>query len=169
MIERLADYLATGGVIQWMIVADALLLYALLTERACSLWRPATWRARRGAELHDLLQGHRRVDAEATLLALAEHPELTRHLALIRALVAVAPLLGLLGTVGGIIATFDAIIAGDPTAGVGGGIAAALVTTQLGIAVAVPALLAERLVARRADILATQTHRQGARQRAEGG
>ena len=167
MIAELADYLARGGAILWLIVADALLLYGLLGERVLSLWAPATWRHQRAGELHQLLETHHRVGDEAILIGLAEHPELTRHLALIRALVAVAPLLGLLGTVGGIITTFDAIIAGVPGAGFGGGIAAALITTQLGIAVAVPALLLERLVSRRAERLAAQSLHAGARRRAE--
>lgn len=66
-----------------------------------------------------------------------------RGLSAMRAVAAVAPLLGLLGTVIGMIATFDALTtggAGDPAA-LSGGIAQALATTQLGLMVAVPTLL----------------------------
>lgn len=55
----------------------------------------------------------------------------------------VAPLLGLLGTVTGMIVTFQAITifgAGDPKA-MSGGISAALVTTVLGLVVAIPMVL----------------------------
>lgn len=167
MIERCLDYLAAGGAIQLLIALDALLCYGLLAERACTLWQPATWRQRRAGELRQLLEGGHRASDEATLIGLAEHPELTRHLAVIRALIAIAPLLGLLGTVSGIIATFDQILAGGGAGGLGGGISQALVTTQLGIAVAVPALLLERLITRRAETLAAQSMLAGARHRAE--
>jgi biopolymer transport protein ExbB len=55
----------------------------------------------------------------------------------------VSPLLGLLGTVTGMIETFQVITlfgAGDPRL-MSGGISQALVTTQLGLAVAIPLLL----------------------------
>ena len=65
---------------------------------------------------------------------------------------AVAPLLGLLGTVSGMIETFKLMTlfgAGDPAA-VSGGISEALVTTELGLVVAIPALLCHALLLRRA-------------------
>lgn len=68
-----------------------------------------------------------------------------RGLSALRAIAAVSPLLGLLGTVIGMVATFEALTASgsanDPQA-LSGGIAQALATTQLGLIVAVPALLA---------------------------
>ena len=68
-----------------------------------------------------------------------------RGLSTLRAIAAVSPLLGLLGTVIGMIATFEVLTvagsANDPEA-LSGGIAQALATTQLGLVVAVPTLLA---------------------------
>lgn len=64
---------------------------------------------------------------------------------------AVSPLLGLLGTVSGMIETFKLMTlfgAGDPAA-VSGGISQALVTTELGLVVAIPALLLHALLSRR--------------------
>jgi len=72
-----------------------------------------------------------------------------RRIGLIRACVVVAPLLGLLGTVTGIIETFDSILAGGYVAEMGEGIRKALLTTQYGLAIAAPGLLAERLLLRR--------------------
>jgi biopolymer transport protein ExbB len=67
-----------------------------------------------------------------------------RGLSALRAIAAVSPLLGLLGTVIGMIATFEVLTvagsASDPQA-LSGGIAQALATTQLGLVVAVPTLL----------------------------
>ncbi len=64
----------------------------------------------------------------------------SRDIIILIALTAIAPLLGLLGTVAGMIGTFDAVaIAGGETAGqVAGGISQALITTQFGLLVAIP-------------------------------
>jgi biopolymer transport protein ExbB len=85
---------------------------------------------------------------EAALLA--EAPRLERGLGLLAALGAVAPLLGLLGTVTGMIATFETIAVhgtGNPRL-LSGGIGIALITTQAGLLIAVPVLLAHALIGR---------------------
>ena len=80
------------------------------------------------------------VEATFDEAILKEGIRLTRFLAALKVLAAVAPLLGLLGTVTGIINTFRAITVygtGDPRM-MSGGISEALVTTQVGLAVAIP-------------------------------
>jgi biopolymer transport protein ExbB len=64
------------------------------------------------------------------------------YLALIGILAAVAPLLGLLGTVTGMISTFDilAVFGTGNAKGMAGGISEALITTQTGLLVAIPGL-----------------------------
>ena len=72
-----------------------------------------------------------------------ESGRLDRFSSAIMVIAAVAPLLGLLGTVTGMIATFDIITefgTGDPKL-LSGGISIALVTTELGLIVAIPMLL----------------------------
>jgi len=84
---------------------------------------------------------------------LKELPMLERFLPTLGVLAAVAPLLGLLGTVTGMINTFQIITqygTGDPRM-MSGGISEALVTTQLGLAVAVPIMLLHHLLERRVD------------------
>ena len=74
---------------------------------------------------------------------LREMPTLQRGLWTIALLAAVSPLLGLLGTVTGIIETFQSITlygTGDPRV-MSGGISQALVTTVMGLLVAIPLLL----------------------------
>ncbi|MEZ5484039.1 MAG: MotA/TolQ/ExbB proton channel family protein [Lysobacteraceae bacterium] len=74
---------------------------------------------------------------------LHESTRLSRFSAVITVIAAVAPLLGLLGTVTGMIQTFDVITefgTSDPKL-LSGGIATALVTTELGLIVAIPCLL----------------------------
>lgn len=82
---------------------------------------------------------------------LRELPVLERGQAFIKLLIAVAPLLGLLGTVTGMIQVFQSITlhgSGDPRL-MAGGIAQALVTTMLGLEVAIPlSFLYSLLVAR---------------------
>ncbi|MBT8148703.1 MAG: MotA/TolQ/ExbB proton channel family protein [Gammaproteobacteria bacterium] len=83
---------------------------------------------------------------------LKEIPKLESSLTLIKIIAAVAPLLGLLGTVTGMIITFQSITifgAGDPKT-MAGGISSALVTTVLGLVVAIPTLLAHTVVNGRA-------------------
>ncbi|NRB38170.1 MAG: MotA/TolQ/ExbB proton channel family protein [Pseudomonadales bacterium] len=82
---------------------------------------------------------------------LKELPALTSYEAILKIIAAVAPLLGLLGTVTGMILTFQAITiygAGDPKA-MAGGISSALITTVLGLIVAIPTVLMHTIVAGR--------------------
>ena len=84
---------------------------------------------------------------------LAERPTLERLLPALNVIAAVAPLLGLLGTVTGMIGTFQLITehgTGDPRM-LSGGISEALLTTQFGLIVAIPALLVHSLLSSRVD------------------
>ncbi len=84
---------------------------------------------------------------------LGEIPRIERFLSTLGMLAAIAPLLGLLGTVTGMINTFHVITyfgAGDPRM-MSGGISEALVTTMLGLSVAIPIMLFHTLLSRRAD------------------
>lgn len=74
---------------------------------------------------------------------LNETPKIERFGTAILVIAAVAPLMGLLGTVTGMIATFDIITefgTGDPRM-LSGGISEALITTKYGLVVAIPTLL----------------------------
>jgi biopolymer transport protein ExbB len=83
---------------------------------------------------------------------LQQRIRLERWLSAIALTASVSPLLGLLGTVSGMIATFQAMSlfgAGDASA-VSGGVGEALINTELGLVVAIPALLAHALLSRKA-------------------
>ncbi|MEZ5276920.1 MAG: MotA/TolQ/ExbB proton channel family protein [Opitutaceae bacterium] len=72
------------------------------------------------------------------------HETYSRHRTSIGALIAVAPLLGLLGTVIGMVSTFKSLAAtsaGQSIEGLAGGISMALVTTETGLGIAIPALI----------------------------
>ena len=96
------------------------------------------------------------VDTETLELKLGEAifretPKLNRALLFIQIISVVAPLMGLLGTVTGMIKTFQAITlygTGDPKL-MAGGISQALVTTVLGLSVAIPMVLLHTVVSGR--------------------
>ena len=82
-------------------------------------------------------------------------PKLEKGISTIKILSAVAPLLGLLGTVTGMIATFQSITlfgTGDPKL-MAGGISTALITTVLGLICAIPLLLLHNFVSARSKSL----------------
>ncbi len=86
---------------------------------------------------------------------LRELPGVQRGIAILAVLGAVAPLMGLLGTVTGMIDTFRIITlfgTSDPKL-MSGGISEALVTTELGLVVAIPIMLFHTLLSRRSDHL----------------
>ena len=86
---------------------------------------------------------------------LKELPDIEKGQSLIKLLAAVAPLLGLLGTVTGMIATFQSITlfgTGDPKL-MAGGISQALITTVLGLVAAIPLLFVHNVIASRSKSL----------------
>ena len=88
------------------------------------------------------------IELKLSEAALKEMPGLTKGLLFIKVVGVVAPLMGLLGTVTGMIKTFQVITlygAGDPKM-MAGGISQALVTTVLGLVVAIPMVLLHTLV-----------------------
>lgn len=99
------------------------------------------------------------VDVELVDQAVTRQEDrLLRGIAGLGMLAALAPLLGLLGTVAGMIETFRMIAAGgigDPKA-LAGGIYQALYTTAGGLTIAIPLTVAYRLLRRRAERLATE-------------
>lgn len=95
---------------------------------------------------------------------LRELPKLRRGLPLLAVLAGVAPLFGLLGTVAGMIETFQSITlfgTGDPKL-MSGGISEALVTTELGLAVAIPLVLSHGFLSSRSNRLVQVLDQQSA-------
>jgi biopolymer transport protein ExbB len=100
---------------------------------------------------------HEGLEIKLNEAILREAPKLDKGTGIIKLLATVAPLLGLLGTVTGMIGTFQAITlygTGDPKL-MAGGISQALITTVLGLIVAIPLLFGHSLVATRVKSLLT--------------
>jgi biopolymer transport protein ExbB len=156
-----------GGLVGYIIILLGLLGVALAVERILTLSKTAR-RVREqvasGSAQDDsplgrvwgAYEANTSADVEALELKLddailKEMPALERGLPLLKLLAGVAPLLGLLGTVTGMILTFQAITlfgTGDPKL-MAGGISQALVTTVLGLVVAIPILLLHAAAATR--------------------
>ena len=99
----------------------------------------------------DLETIKRRVDA----VMFADLADIRKGLQVVKVLAAVAPLMGLLGTVTGMIGTFQAITlfgTGDPKL-MAGGISQALITTVLGLCAAIPLLLSHSFLTSRVSSL----------------
>jgi len=167
LVERIQQ----GGLVGYVIIVLGILGVLVAVERMFSLARASRGiraqlksdRADSGNALGRILavyEGNRSVDFETLELKLdeailREAPVLERWQGWIKVLAAVAPLLGLLGTVVGMINTFQAITlfgTGDPKL-MAGGISQALVTTVLGLVVAIPLVLLHSLVASRSKTL----------------
>lgn len=83
----------------------------------------------------------------------------SRHRVLIRTLVGLAPLLGLLGTVNGMIETFSSMgemSMHSQSGGIAGGVSEALLSTQVGLVIAVPGILMGRMLDKRERLFRDQ-------------
>ena len=95
------------------------------------------------------------------LLSLESHMQ--KWLPFIAITAAIAPLLGLLGTVSGMIQTFNVItvVGTSDTKPLAGGISEALVTTLFGLAVAIPALVLHSILSRKSNGIVQLTEKLG--------
>ncbi len=176
LLDQAADTIARGGFVMPPLLAATALLWYALGWRFVGLFRGATGslpklvaRARAG-QLADRGVLGRSVNAAVAAVDGLRHParphldealgpiqrDLSRGDTLIKAIVGAAPLAGLLGTVSGMVATFDAL--GDmalfaQSGGIAGGISQALVSTEMGLVVAIPGLVAGGLLARKQRVL----------------
>jgi len=176
------DYLRQGGWIMvplgisslamWMLIIERFQAFGELTVRDISIDRAVKALAtgelkseRKGLRASLLRQylekrsGSPELDARILQhCAMEQRGGLRRNLSFIAVLAAVAPLLGLLGTVLGMIETFQVIsLFGTGNArAMAVGISVALVTTQSGLLVAIPGLLISHLLAKKAGQLQSQ-------------
>jgi biopolymer transport protein ExbB len=162
------EYLDQGGSVGWVIVYVGifgillgfwrmLVLFAMSAKVKAQLKSDKANTNNPLGRVLKVAEENRNVDPETLELkleeaVLKERPSIESGLAIMKIIAAVGPLLGLLGTVTGMITTFQAITifgAGDPK-NMAGGISAALVTTVQGLVVAIPMVLMHTLVNGRA-------------------
>jgi biopolymer transport protein ExbB len=175
---QLEDYLRAGGMVMLPLALVSLAMWVLIVDRALFFRRlhrknmaavtafehirndrmPDPQRFRGAvsllvAQYLSRRSGDRNLDRfilDETVLQVSR--SLTDYLALIGVLAAIAPFLGLLGTVTGMITTFDvlAVFGTGNAKAMAGGISEALITTQTGLLVAIPGLYMKGFLDRRA-------------------
>ncbi|RMF97215.1 MAG: MotA/TolQ/ExbB proton channel family protein, partial [Gammaproteobacteria bacterium] len=164
---NLQERIQQGGLVGYLIIALGIIGLLIALERMVVLGitsRKVTAQLKSDKPSPDnplgrvlmVYEENRDVDTETLELKMSEAifketPALNRALLFIKIISVVAPLMGLLGTVTGMIQTFQAITlygTGDPKL-MAGGISQALVTTVLGLTVAIPMVLLHTLVSGR--------------------
>ena len=159
--DGLASLFEQGGLILWAILFASIYMWILLVERYWFHWNQLPELRKRLYE--DWLsqpanlgpsQTFRRIETLVTDL----HTEASRNLLPLQALVAILPLLGLLGTVSGMIKVFDVItvFGTGNTRGMASGISEALVTTMAGLFTALSGLYFVSDLERRAEDVSRQ-------------
>jgi biopolymer transport protein ExbB len=154
--------LENGGIVLWLILFASILMWTLIMERYIFLYwlHPkqgkeiiGKWIQRQDRRSWYAKQIRRGLIVEQTM-------KLEQHLLLIKTLIVALPMLGLLGTVDGMIQTFDVMaVHGTGNArGMAGGISIALITTMGGLLTSLSGLYfstqLEQRVARQGDKVA---------------
>jgi hypothetical protein len=155
---QLSAWWSGGDVLMPVMLAASFALYTIIGQRAWTLFGPSSSRGHRRDELERLMEAEQaQREWIGRYVALAEEAELSRGFALIRALTTALPLLGLLGTVAGMVDTFASLGQGGGVAReASAGIALALTATQYGMCLAIPAVVCEWVLRRRVEALVHQ-------------
>ncbi|MBS3758495.1 MAG: MotA/TolQ/ExbB proton channel family protein [Desulfobacterales bacterium] len=169
------EYLQSGGGVILPLVGVSIWMWALILRKVLQFYRwrmkeqsildcyknyqspgfiAAPWQIEILDKIMDYKNSHLKPDKKSLArIQRPHHEQVNKHINTILVLAAVAPLLGLLGTVAGMIKTFDVIAffgTGNARA-MAGGISEALITTQTGLIVAVPGLILGNFLSRRAQ------------------
>lgn len=177
ILQELLSYIEAGGWVMPPLIALMVVLWYGIGYRAMALGRGTGKGPRRLLEAMDPRRGKgAKKTGEGVMVSAArkglalrdrqldnlraylddafaeEHREIRKFGVMITTIVMVAPLIGLLGTVIGMIETFDSL--GDmslysQSGGIAGGISQALFTTQMGLAVAIPGLIVNGILTRK--------------------
>jgi len=182
LFARTYDYILQGGwvmiplslasIVLWMFMLERLSVLRSLARNDVTIdqaidavrnhRRPVDGNGLRASLVRDYLEhrsGIPRIDVSVLReAAMRQRPSIGRFLPMIGVLVAIAPLMGLLGTVLGMIETFQVIsVFGTGNAGaMANGISIALITTETGLLIAVPGLLLSGVLLVQAERLRIQ-------------
>lgn len=139
-MSTLSDWFAQGGWTMIVLTGISLVMTFLLVERFFAV----------NAQMRGFQAGRIALDDLSDITVRCQG---LRRVGIIHACIVVAPLLGLLGTVTGMIDTFTSILGGGDVRAMSSGIRKALATTQLGLAIAAPGLMAWHVLTRRIEKL----------------
>ncbi|MEW6103934.1 MAG: MotA/TolQ/ExbB proton channel family protein [bacterium] len=154
-MEGILNFLDKGGPVLWVIIGLSLIVFTFIIERFLFFHR-----IRKDEELlfplKELLNKNtlsERMKEDLELLIMREEPRFLRFLDFIAVSTTAAPILGLLGTVTGMIKVFDALSRlGSPDAHLlAKGISEALITTEAGLVIAIPCLFLHNILLNKAE------------------
>ncbi|WP_345975017.1 MotA/TolQ/ExbB proton channel family protein [Sulfurimonas sp. HSL3-7] len=178
-LEGFFDYMQSGGLVMWPLFFTAMFLWFGLGFRFHTLKRGSKKSVRtlirkyrenkriatKGLIDSAIVDAMKIIDENGYAVSPRKllddrfygyQKQLKQYSRLVMTLVVIAPLIGLLGTVVGMIETFDSLASASlfsQSGGIAGGISQALFTTQLGLVVAVPGVIIGRLLDRRANTM----------------
>jgi biopolymer transport protein ExbB len=183
-LDQFVTFMNAGGLVMWVLFGLNLLLWYGLGYRYLVLKRGTAGNVRRLIEKHyerkdkkvfvGLLDYAIRdaIETEKNMRKLAKNTRdhvhdalapymniISKYSVLVKTIVMLAPLVGLLGTVMGMIETFDALESSSMFSqgnSISGGISKALFTTELGLVVAVPGLIFGRILDKKEDRFALE-------------
>ncbi len=152
LIEVLLAFMDKGGNVLWLIAALLFVMWALIFERVWYLqfgWKKdvaeviAKWEGRAERKSWEALQIRAMLISQTRM-------QINRYLPLIKTLVALCPLLGLLGTVTGMIEVFNimAVTGGGDAKSMAGGVQQATIPTMAGMVAALSGVFANTYVTR---------------------
>ena len=173
MKNAILTILEEGGITLWALLVLAMMIYALVFK---VWWRGRrTWQRVRAGQWNAMERittelpwakgpgGKREVERQFASFELDEMAWVERRIPFLGVLIAAAPLLGLLGTVAGMLVSFDGLAGstgGEPIDTISTGISKALVTTQGGLVIAVPAAFLLALLKRQTESTHLELQRQ---------
>ncbi len=151
MLHAIQLTLSEGGITLYALLALAIAIYATLF----SVWRHLSSTRKAVTTVGLSLSGDspRETQRSYTAYELDEMAWVERRLPFLAILISSAPLLGLLGTVAGMLITFSGMASGNnsPIDTISTGISRALVTTQAGLVIAIPAAFLLALLKRQTE------------------
>lgn len=196
-LDQFIFFMNAGGIVMWVLFGLNLMLWYGLGYRYLVLKRGTMGNVRRLIEKHEKRGANKEFKgmldyAVSDALKAANEARsinkklrhyitdalfpymivITKYSVLVKTIVVLAPLVGLLGTVMGMIETFDALQSSSMFSqgdSISGGISKALFTTELGLVVAVPGLIVGKILDRKeerfalefeqiTDIISTKEH-----------
>lgn len=173
VLERILNIWSAGGWVMWPLMALALMMfftavrtwrqlggmqYRKLPEESWKLWvrRPQKGEGEVGEIIRyvqDEVETAGEINTRYSEVSAKMLPPIDRQLATLGAFVAAAPLVGLLGTVFGMLVTFQALSSGggggQVTEAMAAGISQALFPPEVGLCISLPGLILVQLIKRR--------------------
>lgn len=170
MMTRILDIWTAGGWVMWPLLVVSLLVFGVglrlwldlqrrqfrqLTDAEWQGWvhRPEEGQGEVGELIRYVREGQssEEINRRFAEVTAAQLPPIDRRLSTLGTLVAAAPLVGLLGTVFGMLVTFQALAAGgggQVTEAMADGISQALFPPEVGLCIALPGLVLANLIRR---------------------